>query len=276
MRCWKRLAVASAGVCLCALLSGCPRPATTKLSIVLKSTLAEASSPPKGAGTCAEIPGEHIAALNITIDEIRIHFETNNGGTGAITVVEGPVVVSILDETKIIELIGAAIIPPGTYVGATLVISDVEVALPVAPAVFLDADVPDQGVLTTPFLLMTDGGGDCHMVFELRHTICQFAADGGLQADTAIAFMFAAMLESVEAEGRIAEVLDQERFKLENLRYELTVDYSMVSAIFLPADGMMPTGTVADLGEDALVRVTGTLETNGQFRAEVIEILPVG
>ena len=255
-----------------ALALGCPRPPAAVLSLVVTSTLAETTPLPKGDGTCAEIDDDDIAGLNITIDEIQLERETD-AGVSIQTIFRGPVVVSLMNASETTALIDIVGIPPGTYVNATIFLSNVQMALTTAPTIFLDVDLPN-GTLSMPITLMTDGGGQCLLVFELDNAICQFAVGGDYQLNTDLDVEFATELENVEVQGRIDDdPFVQERFELENAEYEVTVDFSTLAGIFLPTDGAAPTGTVADLEQEALVRVTGTLMPNSLIDADIIEIL---
>lgn len=251
---------------------GCPRPPGAVLSLVVTSSLSETSPVTKGDGTCTEIDDDDISALNITIEEIQLE-RMGEGGTSVLTVFEGPAVVSLMNEAEISELLRTVRVPVGTYVSATLFVSNVQVAITSAPTTFVNVDVPNNGAFSMPITLMTDGGGQTLVVFELGNAICQLVG-GGLELNADFDVEFATELEEVHAEGQVDDdPFTQNRLELETADFEITVDFSTVAGIFLPTDNATPTGTVADLVPGAQIRVIGTMTTNWMLLADQIEIL---
>ena len=273
-----------------AVLAGCPfgTPASDpgKVAIVLTGNLA-----PDAAKDDEDISNDSLAAVYVTIESVTLQHED---GT-SVSVLPSPVEIDVLTTEHVGGLLAAADIPPGVYVGGTVVISKAEVEFENDPGVRVPVTLPAGGEfsLDVDFELVSGAQGvltlelDDIEIFEQEDSSLALEAelhldtdiDDGEQGDNDDDNGEPDLLAGdIETAGVIDDVeLENSSFEMEVGDSEIEVDYSaaLISLPPLEEGGDAVAGTPADLQEDACVDVAGTLTITGNEIVLIAETIQV-
>ncbi|HUW60319.1 MAG TPA: hypothetical protein VMZ06_04860 [Candidatus Bathyarchaeia archaeon] len=260
----------SMGAFLAVGLTGCP--SDTRASVPGKVAVLFSGNLATPLAKAHEISNDSLAAAYMTIASIELKLED---GT-LVSVLPTPVEVDILLIEGVGELLAAADIPVGIYVGGAVVISSVEVE-------FLDY----PGVLV-PVSLLADGEFPVDVQFEVlsgAQGILKVALDNIMILkldDSSLALEAELHIETdiddgkqnindddsdlvagnVETDGVIDSLKPEENsFEMEIGDGEVKVDYAEALILLPPVvQGAEPVeGSLADLAENACAHVTGVL-----------------